>query len=112
MLTNDEMSRMPWTRYQMTDRELRQWLAGRQEAGRAINIQACEIGCWYVNELDEYGILKQLGELHPELVDVSINNWNFVRSSESNGWVSEGDLPIAKALALFDRIRCEAEGAG
>ena len=50
MLTNDEMSRMPWTRHLATDKEIHEWLASRKAAGEAIDIETCELGNWYINE--------------------------------------------------------------
>src|SRR5262249_41387439 len=101
------MQAMPWTRDQLSDDELRQWLASRKEAGRLIDVETCETGGWYVNELDEYGIREQLGELPEELIGASINRWSFVRSAESNGWVSIADLPKEKARALHERANRE-----
>jgi hypothetical protein len=106
--SGDVLHAMPWTRNQMTDDELRQWRDSRKEAGRAIDIETCEIGQWHVNEVDEYGIREQLGELHPELVGISLNRWIFVRSPQSSGWISEGDLPLEKARAMYDRINRES----
>jgi hypothetical protein len=97
----------PWTRNQLSDDELREWLASREEARRVIDIETCETGCWYVNEMDEYGIREQLGELPEELIGASINRWNFVRSAESNGWVSIADLPKEKVRAFRERGKRE-----
>jgi hypothetical protein len=36
------------------------------------------------------------------------DKFNWVRSPESRGWVNEGDLPPAKAKAMYDRIHREA----
>ena len=55
-MTEDQLHKMPWTRHLMTNEELRQWLASRSKAGCQINAETCEIGGWYVNEVDEYGI--------------------------------------------------------
>jgi hypothetical protein len=97
----------PWPRAQMTD-EARRWLHGRKEAGMQIDIETCELGHWAADDLDPYGILRQLGkELPEELQQVGMNR--FVRSSESDGWVWEGDLPEAKAKALYDRIERERQ---
>jgi hypothetical protein len=32
------------------------WLAGRKEAGKAIDVATCEIGIWGVQMLDPYGV--------------------------------------------------------
>jgi hypothetical protein len=95
---------MPWTADRMTDEELRQWLASRKDAGRVIDIETCEIGHWYHNMNDEYGIRDLLDEL-PEGMRGYTDKTIFVRSSDSNGWVSECDLPEEKWPALKDRIK-------
>jgi hypothetical protein len=98
---------MPWTLDQFSDQEIRQWLAERKTMACKIDVTTCEVGWWYVNEVDEYGILQALGELSPELIGISINRWTFVRSPESNGWVSELDLPSASKKALYERFERE-----
>jgi hypothetical protein len=40
----DRITAMPWTRDQLSDHELREWLASREDAGRKINIETCELG--------------------------------------------------------------------
>jgi len=105
--SGDKWQCMPWTRDQLCDQEIRQWLAERKTIACKIDLTTCEIGSWYVNEVDEYGIRQALGELPPELVGASINRWIFVRSPESNGWVSEADLPSASIQALHERIERE-----
>ena len=103
-----DLQLMPWKRDLMTDDELRQWLASREEAGSKIDVETCEIGCWYAGSFDPYGIREGLGDLSPEL-DGYIDKFNFVRSPESSGWVCEGDLPPDKGHALYDRIHREAD---
>jgi hypothetical protein len=103
----DRVSAMPWTSDQMTDEELRQWLASRAEAGRKIDIETCELGRWHANDCDPYGIREMLGELNEEMFQIGTNR--FVRSVDSNGWVHEGDLPGDKGCAMYDRIHREWE---
>jgi len=50
-------------------------------AGRAIDIETCEIGKWEAYDADPYGYQ----ELHPEMQQIGTNC--FVRSPESRGWV-------------------------
>jgi hypothetical protein len=101
----DRITAMPWTRRQLTDNELRQWRASRKEAGRRIDPETCEIGCWYADGGEPYDIRDILGEdLHLERY---YDKFNFVRSPDSNGWVCECDLPMEKWKALDDRISRE-----
>jgi hypothetical protein len=99
----DTMHAMPWTRDQLSDDELRQWLGSRKHAGQVIDIESCELGRWSTNEDDVYGILTKLGDVVFEGYYVGKNR--FVRSPDSNGWVSERDLPPDKRDALHARIR-------
>ena len=103
-MTDDEMQRMPWTRGLMNKEELQQWFASRIEAGRAIDIETCELGCWAAYDFDPYGVDPDLPE---EMQQVGTNR--FVRSPESRGWVHEGDLPPAKGKSMYDRIAREAD---
>jgi hypothetical protein len=80
----DPLQAMPWTREQMSEQELRRWFASRQEAGRAIDVETCEIGCWFAKDCEPYGILEMLGEFSEDTV-VQISRNRFVRSPESNG---------------------------
>jgi hypothetical protein len=104
----DDLHAMPWSRHMMVSDDLRQWLASREEAGRMIDIETCEIGCWYANANgDPYGIRDMLGE-ETHLEKGYTDKFSWVRSPESRGWVNEGDLPPAKARAMYDRIHREA----
>jgi hypothetical protein len=95
--------RLPWTRDQLTLAEFEQWIATREEAGRAIDIETCELARWPAYDEDPYGIRRARGE---EPYDqVGTNRW--VRSPESDGWIWEGDLPPEKGGAMYDRIRRE-----
>jgi hypothetical protein len=103
MITDDEMTEMPWTRDRMTLAEFEQWVATREEAGRDIDIETCEVRSWYAIDMDPYGIKKARGEEPYEQIGTN----RFVRSPESRGWVWEADLPREKAHALYDRIHRE-----
>jgi hypothetical protein len=105
--SGDKLQCMPWTLDQFSDQEIRQWLAERETMARKIDVRTCEIGIWYVNELDEYGIRTALGEFDPDLHCICVNRWLFVRSPDSNGWVSKADLPSASVKALYERIKRE-----
>jgi hypothetical protein len=85
----------------MTDNELEQWLAGRKKAGGAIDVATCEITWRHGQVLDPYGVR----ELTPE--EYQIGRLVFVRSPESDGWVSLYDLPKESAHALWQRIDSE-----
>jgi hypothetical protein len=105
-MTDDELRALPWTRDLMTREELKNWVATRKAAGRAIDIATCELGRWHAYDPDPYGVRELLGELHPE--ERSIGTNRFVRSPESRGWVHEGDLPCDKGRGMYDRIYREA----
>ena len=90
---------LPWNRELLTHDEFKAWVASRQDAGAKIDIETCEIGCWYHTMDDPYFLgLGQEG-----YGDKS----SFVRSPESRGWVCEFDLPIDKIHALLDRVKRE-----
>ena len=97
-ITNDILSRMPWTRDQLTREQFDAWLASRKEAGRVIDIETCELGRWYAYDCDVHGAR----DLPPEMQQVGINR--YVRSPTSNGWINEEDLPLEKLCAMYDRI--------
>jgi hypothetical protein len=99
----------PWRLHELTDDECREWLASRKDAGRKIDIETCEIGRWYINWIDPYGIRKALDEEPPQEYDGYIERDLFVRSPESRGWINVSDLPEASQVALHDRIRCQAK---
>jgi hypothetical protein len=102
--SGDKIHAMPWTRHLMTKEELAEWVASRTVAGRAIDIETCELGRWGAYDLDPYGVDPDLPE---ELRQIGTNR--FVRSPESRGWVWEGDLPAAKGHAMYARIERERE---
>jgi hypothetical protein len=95
--------RLPWTRDQITLAEFEAWIATREDAGRAIDIETCELGRWHALDVDPYGIREARGEEPYE--QIGTNRW--VRSPASNGWIWEGNLPTEKARAMYDRIRRE-----
>jgi len=101
-VTDDELRAMLWTSDLMTREEPETWVATRKAAGRAIDIETCELGYRYAYDPDPYGVPELLGELHPE--ERSIGKSWFVRSPESRGWVYEGDLPVHIAEAMYHRI--------
>ena len=78
--------------------ELKQWLAERKEAGKAIDVATCEITWTYGQILDPDGVR----EVVPE--EYQVGRLVFVRSPESGGWVSSYDLPEESAIALHQRI--------
>ena len=97
----ETMAIMPWSCDKLSEDELRQWLASRKQAGRVIDIESCELGWWFAERLDPYGLYRALGEFPEEYS--CIGRDYFVRSPESNGWVWEGDLPADKAKAISAR---------
>jgi len=103
-MTDEEMQRMPWTRNLMTPEEMQRWVASREKAGLKIDIETCELGCWYAYDCDPYGARPDLPE---EMKQIGTNR--FVRSAESRGWVCEDDLPLASVEAMYERIHREAD---
>lgn len=102
MLTDDKTQRLPWTSDRLTLAEFEQWVANRKEAGRAIDIETCELGRWAAYDADPYGLQDRKGELRESMKQLGTNR--FVRSPESNGWICENDLPVEKVRAMYDRI--------
>jgi hypothetical protein len=102
--TGDAMQRMPWTRSFMTTEQIEQWIAGRKEAGAAIDIKTCELGCWPAMDCYPYDPFGE-GEINPYMTQVGTNR--YVRSPDSNGWINEEDLPLEKFGAMYDRIHRE-----
>src|SRR5580704_17906900 len=103
--TGDKLGAMPFTRHEITQDELRQWLSSRNAAGEAINIETCDLGSWKAYDTDPYGVREMLGE-EPYY---QVGTYCFVRSPNSNGWIWEGDLPDARAKALYVRFEREWE---
>ena len=82
------------------DRKMKEeFLANRKAAGRVIDVETCEIAQWWVQIMDPYGV-------EPDLPDEMqcVGRTTFVRSAESDGWVSVYDLPENEARALYGRI--------
>jgi len=78
--------------------ELKQWLAERKEAGKAIDVATCEITWTYGQILDPDGVR----EVVPE--EYQVGRLVFVRSPESGGWVSLYNRPTESAIPLHQRI--------
>ena len=95
----DRTTALPWTRDQLTPEEFRLWVASREEAGREIDIETCELGSWYTLDFDPYGADPDLPE---EWQQIGKNC--FVRSPWSRGWVRGRDLPDATRRALYERL--------
>src|SRR5229473_626475 len=89
----------------MTMDEIRDWVASRKAAAATIDIDTCELGCWYGFGIDPYGLLMAQGELPEEMRQLGKNH--FVRSPGSNGWVSDKDLSPAQVKAMYARIERE-----
>jgi hypothetical protein len=53
---------LPWTRDQLAPKDFRRWVASREEAGREIDIETCELGSWYARDFDPYGADPDLPE--------------------------------------------------
>jgi hypothetical protein len=96
--TGETMQIMPWSRHRLSRNDLREWRASRKAAGSKIDIATCEVGWWYGEVGDPYGILRELGEFDEE--GSCVGREHFVRSPESNGWVSLHDLPKEKIHAF------------
>src|SRR5262249_39196424 len=99
MDTNEDTDAM------MTMHEFRDWVASRKAAAATIHIETCELGCWYGQVLDPYGLLEVQGELPEEVRQVGRNH--CVRSSDSGGWINEHDLSPAQAQAMHARFERE-----
>ena len=100
---------------QFSAEEIRAWRASRKEAGGHIDIESCEIGCWFVDDADPYEIGKakaappaddDLSWLNGEAFKGKSRH-SFVRSPKSRGWIWDGDLPAEKRQALAERERRE-----
>jgi hypothetical protein len=96
---------IPWSWEQMSNGELRAWLASRKAAGKLIDIETCELDRWHACDEDPYGLREVLGERF--YFQTGVNR--FVRSRDSIGWIWEGDLPPDKARAMYRRIVTSVE---
>jgi hypothetical protein len=105
MISEDEMQDMPWTHDLMTLEQFEQWYASRKEAGRAIDIETCEVEHWFILDVDPYGIQEARGK--EPYTQVGKGLW--VRSPESRGWIFADDLPSEKFRALFRRLNRDGE---
>ena len=98
---------MPWTSALLTLDEFKEWVASRKEAGRSIDIEICELGRWYVQVLDPYGLYAAFGEESED----QIGGYFFVRNPHSTGWVWANDLPESKRKSMYERITRKREAA-
>jgi hypothetical protein len=96
-MTDDQMQSMPWTRHLMKPIDLARWVAGRREAGQAIDINSCELGRWPADIADPYGV----GDGTSEKKEIATER--FVRSPTSNGWIHKNDLPIEKMIDMYEK---------
>jgi hypothetical protein len=78
---------------------LNKWLAIRKEAGKKIDPQTAEVTWGYRQTLDPYGVDPNLPEECHQ-----IGRSYFVRSPDSDIWVSFYDLPEATCTALWESI--------
>jgi hypothetical protein len=85
--------------------QFEQWIASRKEAGRAIDIETCEVDRWAILDVDPYGILEARGE--DPYTQVGKGLW--VRSPESHGWIFVDDLPPEKWKALSRRLNRDSK---
>ena len=89
-----------------TNTELQQWLTERKEAGKAIDVETCEIFWMHTEVLDPYGV-------HPVPPEMScVGRSYFVRNKRGDTWVCTSDLPGDKLDALWKRIDRERKAAG
>jgi hypothetical protein len=97
-MMDDEISRMLRTRDLMPLEEFQRWVASREEAGLKIDIETCEIGRWYADGSDPYGVRMASGEWDERYI--SPDKFFFVRFVGSRGWICEGDLPSDAHMAF------------
>jgi hypothetical protein len=83
---------------EMTKEEVRQFLAGRKEAGKTIDVENCEFTWCWGEILDPYGVHSWPPE------EYQVGRIYFVRSLESGGWVSHYDLPPAILKAFYEAL--------
>jgi hypothetical protein len=91
------------TQMSMTNRtelEIEAYYANRRAAGAAIDIETCEIRCWYAPDFDPY-------DIGDRAIEGCASRQLFVRSADSDGWINECSLPAGKYKALRARIRRE-----
>ena len=92
-----DMQKMPFTAKLLTMDELKEWVASRRAAGRAINVETCEVKFWPSNFTDPYDINAYKAQ------DVRQIHY-FVRDGESCGWIHLDELPHEKIKALKARL--------
>jgi hypothetical protein len=94
------------TANEMSLDKFRAWVAGRKAAGERINIETCEAAWHHGNVLDPYGLRAAMGEkMEGEDWGPTYGRLYFYRSSESDGWVEQGDLPKGLGLEVYARLR-------
>jgi hypothetical protein len=81
-----------------TAAEVQAFLIERIEEGKRIDAETCEIGRWYANAVDIYGIFEVPKEV------MCVGNELFARNLPDGTWVWFGDLPEETCKALFDRM--------
>jgi len=81
-----------------TAAEAQTFLAERKKKAERIDPEACEIGRWFVEAVDLYGIFDVPDEWS------CVGNERFVRNVPDGDWVWVGHLPKEKAKALGERI--------
>jgi hypothetical protein len=84
----------------MTEQEFEEWKSTREAVGREIDIATCELGRWHAYDADPYCVGET--KLCEQMQQVGTNR--FVRTTQSRGWVHEGDVPQASVKALYDRL--------
>jgi hypothetical protein len=83
--------------------EAQAFLEERLKEAERIDPQSCEIGRWYANAVDVYGIFEE----HEEFA--CYGNERFVRNVPDGGWVWDGHLPEHIAKAPVERMNREAD---
>ena len=79
------------------------YVTNRREAGRVIDIETCEIACWYTFSFDPYETYPWDDDPPDDVSEqcrTHLEKCCWVRSEESDGWIVEHDLPPEKQQAL------------
>jgi hypothetical protein len=84
--------------------EIDEFLRLREAAGQKIDPEIAEVGWWYAETLDPYGVHDLPEELQ------QVGRERFARSPESDGWVWFGDLPHLTLRRLYERIEFKWQG--
>ena len=83
--------------------EAQAFLEGRLKEAERIDPQTCEIGWWYADAVNLYGIFED----HEEFC--CVGKECFVRNVPDGDWVWDGHLPEHAYKALVERIEREAD---